>query len=402
MSPPTGSSPSPPHYDPALFVNREKEIALVVEKAQKLSLGEPVRNRTVFFKGNKGTGRTWLLQHLTKQALPELDGVKAQYLNLEDWKERDPDEAVGEILTRINQQVNTRLGNSATQPGVSADASSTLSDRSNQLQKNIETLLNQHTFVLALDHIYESDWKLLELLEEYVLAGLAVKPYVLLVMAGRGHEYVWKKPELRLHVEDHHLNRFQEDHTKKQIEKQRPKAISRTTEIYKASRGYPLVTFYLADYPTVAAGLQDTLNGLLVGIEPEERLWLEGLSILRAFDEERIPLVLSTYLHDRSIQSWPYKQIRATRDRLLQTQMARWSEEAGGWVMDQAIRPLLEQYIQQTQPDMWHRLHCQVYQFYQTWGQDYPEEAIRWQEEADYHARNLRQAKHDPDQCLEQ
>jgi len=269
----------------------------------------------------------------------------------------------------------------------------------NWLTDDIQTLQASRVFVLLLDHVYESDRAFLTQLEDRFLNRLSIQPSVLLIMAGRGQPYAWRLPELRLHVRYHHLDRFQEKHTKEQIEKQRPKAISRTTEIYKASRGYPLATFYLADYPTVAAGLQDALNGLLVGIEPKERSWLEALCILRAFDEERIPLMLSTYLNDPSIQSWSYKQTRATRDRLLQTQMARWSEKAGGWVMDQAVRPLLEQYLQQTQPDMWHRLHCRAYQFYLTWIQDYPLETIRWQEEADYHAIQLRDAGYDPEEC---
>jgi len=218
-------------------------------------------------------------------------------------------------------------------------------------------------------------------------------------MAGRGRAYRWKTPELRLYTKEQHLEPFDKDLTEEQLKKQKPDAVSRVSEIYEMSQGYPLGNYLLAARPTVIEAMQETVDGLLDRVPAEERSWLEALCVLRTFDEECIPIVLASYFKDESIREWPYKEIRQVRDRLLGTRLMRWIDESGGWVVDKAIRPVLEKYLQETKLEVWQRLHCAAYRLYKDWEQQYPDEKQRWQDEADYHAKCLRGAGHDPDQC---
>lgn len=396
MSTMANAPPAIPEYDCTLFVNRDKEIELVTEKAQALSLEEPVRERTIIFWGYKGTGRTWLLKRLEEE-LSALGGVQAQYLDLNEWTGCAPAQAVQEVIGRIGDHARESLALPVANPDGEHTAAG---DRSEELPTDVQTLLDNHVLVLLLDHVYESDWHLLAILEDQILALLAVHPRVLLVMAGRGRAYPWKTPELRLYTEEHHVEPFDQGLTQEQLQKQRPDAVPRVPEIHEMSYGYPLGNYLLAARPTVAQAMQETVEGLLDGVPAEERSWLEALCILRTFDEERIPVLLAVYLDDPSIQEWRYKQVRKARDRLLQTNVAQWEEKAGGWVVDEAIRPVLEKYLQETKPQVWRRLHCASYQLYKDWVQQYPEERYRWREEANHHAECLRDADHDPDQCL--
>jgi hypothetical protein len=395
MSMTPNSAPAILEYDPDLFVNREPEIELVKDKARALSLGEMLRKRTIVFWGYKGTGRTWLLRKLEDE-LPGSPGVRALYLNLDTWSgHNQAEQAVQEIAVCLAQWVGEQLDS----PTAVADEEQVPHDiLCQRLQADVQRLLSRYVAVLLLDHVYESDWILLKLLEEHILASAAVERRLLTVMAGRGQAYPWKTPELRLYVRDHHLEPFDQTLTQAQLERQKAEAVPRASDIHEMSRGYPLGNYFLADRPTPAEALQRTVDGLLEGVPQEQRTWLEALCILRSFDEEHIPPLLAAYFEDDSFASWSYKESRQARDRLLLTRMVRWKEKAGGWEVDGAIRPLLEEYLQHAKPEIWRRLHNAAHKLYLEWKGLYPDETYLWQQQADYHAQRLRNAGYAPDQ----
>ncbi|MBM4428755.1 MAG: hypothetical protein FJ026_00215 [Chloroflexi bacterium] len=391
-----GALPAIPQYDSTLFVNREKEIELVTKKAQALVLGEIVRERTVIFWGYRGTGKTWLLRYIAS-ILESMPGVKPVYVDLAAYQCQPTDKAMKALLAQTASDI---WGSESAQASLYRRAVDVpLPISTAWLARDIQTLLQQQVLVLLLDHVYELPWDLLERLEDQILAPVVVQPRALLVMAGGGQAYPWKTPELRLYAEHRHLVPFDQNLTKQQLERQHPSAVPRATEIHELSQGYPLGNYLLAARPTLAEAMQETVGGLLDKVPAEERSWLEALCVLRSFDEERIPVLLAVYLNDSSILKWPYKEVRQKRDRLLQTRLVRWKEEAGGWEVDEAIRPLLEKYLQQTKPEAWQQLHCAAYRLYKGWEQQYPDEKQRWQDEARHHAGCLRNAGHDPDQC---
>jgi tetratricopeptide (TPR) repeat protein len=381
-----GTLPLIPGYDPDLFVNREPEIKMIMDTAQALSRGEEVRNRTIVFWGYKGAGRTWLLRHIEGTLGRALD-VKPLYVDLEAYAGLQVHQALGALFDEFAKGLwESDAGRARlyerTKEAWPAMISPLLTDA-------IGSLLERQVLVLLLDHVYESEWHFIEALEERLLAPLAMHPRVLIVMAGRGQAYPWRTPELRLYTHDCHLPPFDEKLTEEQLGKQLPEAAPRTPEIHKTSHGYPLANYLLATRPTVAQAMQETVDGLLTGVPAEERSWLEALCILRTFDEDHIPIFLAVYIDNPSIRQWSYRQIRQVRDRLLHTRMVRWDEQTGGWVVDGAIRPVLEEYLQETKPQLRRYLHREAYYLYESWSLQYPVEQSRWQAEVAYHIRHM-------------
>jgi len=386
-----------PEYDPTLFVNREPEITLVLDKATTIAAGEPVRERTIVFWGYKGTGRTWLLRHLTG-LLEEMPGIKPAYIDLDLFAGQPIEKAVRNLFAQAVGNIWGPDSEQAALYGRTVDVP--FSTVASWLTSDIAELLQKQALVLLLDHVYEADWRLLEELEKRFLVYWAIHPRVLLVMAGRGQAYPWSTPELRLWTQDCLLRPFDQNLTMKQLEKLKPDAVPRAAEIHEVSRGYPLGNYLLAARPTISEAMQQAVDGLLEGVPKEERAWLEALCVLRGFDEEHISILLAAYLNDPAILGWKYPQVRQVRDRLLLTRMVRWKEEAGSWEVDEAIRPLLEKYLQQARPETWRRLHCAAYRLYEDWERKSPEERSCWQQEAEYHAGCLRNAGYDPEGCL--
>jgi hypothetical protein len=257
--------------------------------------------------------------------------------------------------------------------------------------------------VILVDQAYESDWKLLSELEEYLLGPLAVEPRVLIVMAGRGRAYPWKTPELRLFAEFRKLGPFTDPiQTAEQLQKQiSPQAAARAEEIHNQSGGNPLANYYLGNN----VSLDSVINYLLQVVPPDSqklaREYLEALCVLQAFDEERIPAMLAAYYGDLSYLKWSYAQAREVRDLLVKAAFARWNEDAGGFVVDSQTRKIMEGYLYTDQKERWRQLHCAAYRLYRQWIEEYVRAREHWQAQASYHAQHLREAGYDPDQCPE-
>lgn len=389
---PSHTSTAGPLYRAELFVNRDAERELVVARARALSLEEPQHYRTIVFRGYKGSGRTWLLRKLA-QELHEVAGVKAQYIDLEQWTGFAPKQALREIVGQVEAQCQAWLNRSHARDSARPDSAFP-----SALPPHVRDLLREHVFVLLLDHVYESDRGLLEQLEESYLALLAVEPRVLFVVAGRGDAYLWKTPELRLYTEEHHLEPLDEEYTREQLLRQKEEAAPRTPEIYRISCGYPLSNYLLADQPASEA-MKSTVDGLLEGVPRADHDCIKALCVLRAFNEDHIGALLAAYAGVETMANWSYREERQARDRLLQTRMVRWSEQHGGWQVDGAIRPVLEQYLLEAEPDAWLRLHCAAFRLHVGWANDFPDERQRWLEEARYHAGCLALAGKSPEFC---
>ncbi len=379
---PSETSIAGPRYSVDLFVNRDVQRALVIARARALSLEEPQHYRTIVFRGYRGSGRTWLLRHLA-QELQEVPGVKAQYIDLEQWQGFGLDQAFAEIVDQVEAQCKDWLDRSP-----SKDGATPASAFRSALPTHLWDLLREHVFVLLLDHVYEADHSLLERLEESFLAILAVEPQVLFVVAGRGDAYLWKTPELRLYTEEHDLPPLDKEYTHEQLLKQNREAAARAPEIYDISCGYPLSNYLLAGQPASEA-MKRTVEGLLDRVPSVDQDCIKALCVLRAFNEDHIGALLAAYAGTGAPDNWSYREERQVRDRLLQTRMVRWSEQHGGWQVDGAIRPVLEQYLLEAEPEVWMRLHCAAYRLHKGWEAEYPDEQQRWQEESRYHAECL-------------
>ncbi len=381
-------SPEVPDYSPALFVNRKEAIDLVVEKVRNISAGNPERKRVIVFWGYRGAGKTWLLRHLAETVLPPISGVCAVYVDLRDFKDKPAEDAVRDIIGKILEALQRARGETPLPLDQDAPCLTRALENTNLV------------LVLLVDFVYEAAPELLHLLEKHVLGPLVVNPQVVIVMAGRGQANPWRSPTLRLQAEDRELKPFaQPDYTEAQLRKQRPAVAGHAMDIHSATQGYPLANVVIP-YPldkAKPAQMREMIDLLLEPIHnpdgswPVERQYLEALCVLRTFDEERIPALLNAYGPSLApAGGWTLVKASEILRRLIKTSLVRWnSEQAGWWIVDQAIRHLLEEYLRVVDPQRWRRCHEAAITLYRDWLKRYPEERERWEEEIPYHKSRL-------------
>lgn len=336
------------------FVNREEAIGIVMEKARRIAEGLPVERRVVIFHGQRGSGKSWLLQELQlglRQYLTPHLVVLSKQTKVSDIKTRRPPE---------------------------------------------------QSLALLVDDVNEADEELLEVLEEQVLAPLVGETNVLIVLAERGRPHYWNTPDFREKSDEFDLQPFDLNDMREQIERQIPGAVQHAEEIGWFSGGYPWSTYILAClFPDVAKALEHLVNLFFEGVENEEELcrYAEALSILRAFDETRMQPILQTYAPEFADRTRGYAACRKIREDLVTTTLARWDENARGYVLDEPIRLVTEAALCERDRKLWVRLHCAAYRLYVDWAEKYEQSRAWWTSEAQHHERRLELDGRSPADC---
>lgn len=410
----TVNSRNIPPYDEQYFVDRKEEKDLVLDKARQLLKGETVQRRTTAFYGPRGSGKSWLIcrLHQTLQDEEEFEGVTSLYLVLgrpnttqeqitcyytlqgfDNTTEQHP-ETVKEILEWVCDQ----LGNPITAEGLD-EASAQIVERFQQMGCPL---------VILVDGVDEVHPSFLEPFEAYLLAPLVKEPEVLLILGGRtrdprpGGGYTWKMPEIKLYSDEHHLLPFDEEWTRKQLDRlseNYPIVPEAAFETREAGGGYPFSNVVLAQHlagippqwRNKGAALQECASTLLETVDKKLREYFWALCVLRGFDEDRMPALLATWFEDDE-SAWDYQRCRRIREDMVATRLARWERERG-YVMDEAVRKPLENALKENQPQRWEALHEAAHKLYTEWVNRYPSAKGRWQPEADYHAKQLRGCK---------
>jgi hypothetical protein len=77
---------------------------------------------------------------------------------------------------------------------------------------------------------------------------------------------------------------------------------------------------------------------------------------------------------------------------MLRTRLVRWSSKQGGYVIDQAVRTVLENALRAWNPELWSALHRAAYGLYAEWINKYPRAKRRWDSEMVYHVGWLNEA----------
>jgi hypothetical protein len=279
---------------------------------------------------------------------------------------------------------------------------------------------------LILDSVFETNWSFLDHLERYLLAAFAALPRVLIVMTGRGRPYLWKSPYLRTEREDQSLTPFSVEQVAEQIRRSlssapdRPPAVAGLSDealtrlarrIIDLGGGYPLTNELLAgafvrqaldsmpgdenleqalDRETIDAGVLEEVVCRLLEVVLEDRRGrlreaFDALCVLKdGFRENEMPYLLAALRNIKPEGSaYSMSAMRELRDRLIETNLVRWQDKR--YVLDEAVRIVLERHLKLQRHNVWRRLHEHAADLYETWAQKYPGSRGYFEPRANYH-----------------
>jgi hypothetical protein len=373
-----------PEFSPDGFINRHQEIAEVRAVLMRLLQGELVDKRTFIYTGQHGIGKTWFLLRL-REEFSAIKDVTITYVDLNHYLDLTPPVvAITQICSAMGRQLSSELQ----LPQASLE---------NTVRALIQAIKQRtssdQVFVLLLDTVYEAPVTLLAALENYLLGPLAIDRNVLLVMAGRGREYAWTAPELRLRAEFKTLNTFDKPHVVEQLTFHAPTQAGNADEIFRMSLGNPKATLLVATNPDPLAALDQIIDDMLpLGDSATRRLireHLEALAVPRRFDYSHVPRLWSAYYNDSSYQQLSRREIRAIFDRLLHPGLIYWNDKQLAYTLHTTMRHLLLQSLRGHRTDLRHRLQTSCIELYQGWVQDKPRNWEQWQAELEHHVQEL-------------
>jgi hypothetical protein len=373
-----------PSYAQTQFVNRHIEIEHVHTQIRKLLDGELIERRTTIFTGEHGMGKSWLLLHLY-ELHRRLVGLRTIHFDLAFFATRS---SAQEILEAICQHLFCELlgQNSPSAMPPESQARHLIYELKRQM-------LNQYPLVLFIDSVYESTPTVLALLEDNLLAALAVQPNVLLVMAGRGQAYPWREPELRLRADFFTLDPFTLTHTQEQLQCQLATSTAMAQATFDLSLGNPKANWWLAANANQTATLSQVIDEMLLPVplatRSSMRTYLEALSIPNMFDETTLPILLAAYHGERQPRFISRTEIRQIWEWLLRPGLIFWNSDQGGYTLHPSTRNLILQYLCAVDRERWQRLQQAMIDLYEGWLGVYPQNSSYWQKEAQYHRKQI-------------
>jgi hypothetical protein len=259
--------------------------------------------------------------------------------------------------------------------------------------------------VIFLDSVYETEWKFLELFEEYLLGPLANKPQVFTIMSGRGRKFPWATPALRFNSEIVKLEAFNEAETVAQIKHQasivQTSIDDLTKRLHEYSNGVPGINDWLVKDEAFLQGkaptsLDKMLVSLLNSIDADRRSqlldYIEAICVLQLFDDNRIEVMIQAHPKlQPNLKSEPIfqKAVRIRRE-LVQESLATYVDNEGAYQLDESLRRLAVEHLKQSQPDLWQKLQETALTLYEEWAQRYKRTEERWQKEIEYHRLELK------------
>ena len=116
---------------------------------------------------------------------------------------------------------------------------------------------------------------------------------------------------------------------------------------------------------------------------------LNALCVLKdGFRESEMPYFLAE-LRNTELKGPEYTiaAMRGLRDLLLETNLGRWQDTR--YVLDEAVRTVLEQLLKLQKREVWQRLHARAANLYEDWAKRYPNSRQYLEQRAEYHRRVL-------------
>ena len=430
-------------YQADLFVNREKEIETVTKALENIARGDAEQVRTIVFQGERGLGKSWLALHLHRSVLKQTSsdpppayrilsllicltppperlqkGEREWYITndnqIASGDERHYEHLLQELLAWIAKQLDIVRSPYASLRDLSAWLAQ-------DLRKKLES--EQDLIIcLILDSVFEANRSFLDYLERYLLAAFAALPRVLIIMTGRGRPYLWKSPYLRLEREDQSLTPFSLEQVAEQIRRSlrdisvtanlSDEAIEQLAKkVINLGGGYPLTNELLAralvhqvlgrspksddleqaiNSATIDDKVLENVASRLLEVIPAQwrdklREVLNALCVLKdGFREHEMPYFLAELRNTKPEgPEYTIKAMRGLRDLLLETNLGRWQDAR--YVLDEAVRTVLEQLLKLQKREVWRRLHERAVNLYEDWAKRYPNSRQYFEQRATYH-----------------
>jgi len=432
----------PPGYYPDLFVNREKEIKTVTSALQNIACGNAEQRQVIVFHSERGLGKSWLVLHLHRSAIASTPiqnyRIVSFLISLTPPPERlqkgerewyIPNNDISQIASGDEQHYEHLLQNLlawvAKQLDIVRTPYASLRDLSAWLAQDVRKKLESERdliICLILDSVFEANRSFLDDLERYLLAALAALPRVLIIMTGRGRPYLWKSPYLRIEREDQSLTPFSLEQVAEQIRRSlrdisvtanlSDEAIEQLAKkVINLGGGYPLTNELLArafvhqvrDRLSKGDDLEQAINSATIDdkvledvasrlLEVIPAQWrdklrevLNALCVLKdGFREHEMPYFLAELRNTKPEgPEYTIKAMRGLRDLLLETNLGRWQDAR--YVLDEAVRTVLEQLLKSQKREVWRRLHERAVNLYEDWAKRYPNSRQYFEQRAAYH-----------------
>jgi len=383
-------------YSPDLFVFRREEIEFVWEAADSLTTGQPTK-KAIRFTGPKGSGKSWLLCEIARRLREEFSNIVLRHLILgEDRPCEEPfylpssqirsrpdswNAFTWDILAYLAEPLELPL------PAPIDEASRRLAEQYARSGKPL---------VLLVDGVDELPLEFaLNYLERYVLAPLLGQANALVVLGGRlpKSTETWNSLPLR-GAEEKPLSPFGPHEAEEQFRRRKVSPPISASGIVQRGGGYPLANLLLAE--ELGAGklwgeaLRAVADLYLQDVPPPIRPDFQTLCGLAGFKVEEMMELLGK----------PALDCRSRLSELVATRLVRWEGQGRDiemmpgeklrveyeYVMDEAVRRVLEEDLSENEQSRWESLHGAASALYEQWAKAYPGNA-RWQERRDYHAR---------------
>jgi len=362
-------------FDPKKFVNREKELDLVMDKVSRLARGEPFapHERVIHFIGPSDIGKSWLLEKCYRDTR-DVEQCAPIFVKL-DALTKKRGEFVENFLIAVDKEfsgclkIPTQIINGKSQSRYGAD-----------LTLKINRYAERCITVLFFDEINMLNRAQLQGVEDQLFRRLVHdNGHLVLVTAGRSSPSMLNDFALRPSLRNtFHLSTFNEITTRKQLETLGPGVANLAGKVMELSNGIPgntikLVEYAVGDPPDIPElpAVQSMLADVKDGIENRFHPIIEIICILQVFfPEDVVPIARN---HPALGEEWDEARLNDVFRELQEVQVGpggliNWSREKKGWVMDEPTRALFERELQMRDPELWRKLHCTAYKMYKYWG----------------------------------
>ena len=403
-----------------LFVNRDTEIEQVEKAIQEVEKNK--KGRALHLLGERGSGKTWLMQYLHRVKLKEItpylkpslypfyidfsfkltsdeeDNLCVNRLPKLELSEKKrefyfgQDEDNEQALLNLMKHIADKLD-------ITHFSDSTLADLSQRLRDGIERKWKKENIVIVflLDDVYTRSESLLDLIETHLLKPLLQLP-VLILLSGRGSPFDWISAELRLYAKTLHLQAFDKRTMREQIERYfQYLGLNEEDyagilddyldEIHQVSAGYPYASLYLAIQLQEGKSISEVLDQLidcLFGFiqDPAERKnvinHVEALSVLNPWEIEdeisknrwgfRINAIrrfLNAYnkCSGNYVEEIDGSEAMDIFQGLTTLRIVRW-ESGVGYYIDQALRFPIVARLKEKKPSLWRCLHEYAHDYF--------------------------------------